>query len=75
MYTFFIMQDNALENEEITQAGQLELLYEIYQLYILYNKWEAEFGTHNTEKNVEGLLSDRMNVKLAEIYNQVNKLY
>lgn len=73
MYTFFIGQDNALENEEITKTGQLELLYEIYQLFTLYNKWEAQFGTHNKEKNVESLLNDKMNIKLAGIYNQVMK--
>ncbi len=52
LQSFFIDQDTALHNEGMTTVGQMELVYEIYEMYLKFVRWA---GRYNTKQTIKGL--------------------
>ena len=71
MHSFFIDQDTALKNEDVTTVGQLELVCEIYSLYSLFTRWVRKHNSHQSGKSNGDLFYTRLSQIISDICKAV----
>lgn len=70
MQSFFIDQDTALHNEDVISLGQLELIYETYNLYMMFNRWVRHYGSQRNQLN-EGLFTQKLTKTIGDFITNV----
>ncbi|MDR3549704.1 MAG: hypothetical protein P4M11_15770 [Candidatus Pacebacteria bacterium] len=70
-HSFFIDQDTALKNEDVTTLGQMELVCEIYKLYCLFTHWVRKYSSRQNIKSMGDLFFTRLSQIINDLCKEV----